>query len=269
MLPLLFTTQARRAANGWGAGWPHLLQALLPNLCALCGNLSRATLCPGCAEAYWNESRVRCTLCAIPIAAGRAQYNAGIRTNNPPQACPTRYRCADCIGTPRPFDATLTLGDYRAPLDALALGLKFRARLNLARVFAEQLADAVLNLPGPPQPFDVIAPVPLSARRLAERGYNQAWEIARPLARKLRVPGHATLLRRVVHTAPQARLDLEARRRNVSQAFVVAKPVRNLHVALVDDVMTTGATLEALARTLKSAGARRVTNLVALRTPKN
>jgi predicted amidophosphoribosyltransferase len=84
----------------------------------------------------------------------------------------------------------------------------------------------------------------------------------------LRVRGDAALLQRVIHTAPQSRLDLDARRLNVGRAFRAA-PVQGLHVGIVDDVMTTGATLEALAHTLKAAGARRVTNFVALRTPKN
>jgi ComF family protein len=115
----------------------------------------------------------------------------------------------------------------------------------------------------------VVAPVPLARKRLAERGYNQAWEIARPLARALCVPADVALVRRTANTAPQSRLDLDARRHNVGAAFAVAKPVRGLNVAIVDDVMTSGATLEALARTLKAAGARRVTNFVALRTPKD
>ena len=116
---------------------------------------------------------------------------------------------------------------------------------------------------------DVIAPVPLAGQRLTERGYNQAWQIAKPLARSLQVRSDATLLQRVIHTAPQSRLDLDARRLNAGRAFRVAQAVRGLHVGIVDDVMTTGATLEALAYTLKAAGARRVTNFVALRTPKN
>ncbi len=180
------------------------------------------------------------------------------------------YRCADCVGEPPPFDATFALADYRAPLDALALGLKFRARLMLAREFARRLAGlAEDSWQGLPERPDVIAPVPLAAQRLAERGYNQAWQIAKPLARALNVRGDATLLHRVIHTAPQSRLDRDARRQNVGRAFEVAKPVRGLHVGIVDDVMTTGATLEALAHMLKAAGARRVTNFVALRTPKN
>jgi ComF family protein len=233
------------------------MHAALPNLCALCGNLSHKTLCAGCGEAYWNESRLRCTICAVPLPATRWAAHA-------------RYRCADCLAESPPFDATFALADYRAPLDTLAVGLKFRARLMLAREFARRLArlaqDAWHDESDRP---DVIAPVPLASRRLKERGYNQAWQIAKPLARALTIRGNATLLQRVVDTAPQSRLDVDARRLNVGRAFRVAHTVRGLHVGVVDDVMTTGATLEALAHTLKAAGARRVTNFVALRTPKN
>lgn len=246
-----------RFTRGLYSAWPHVMHAALPNLCALCGNLSHKTLCAGCDETYWNEGRLRCTTCAVPLSgthrAGRAQY-----------------RCADCVGEPPPFEATFALADYRQPLDALALGLKFRARLMLAREFAQRLARLAEDTwqEASERP-DVLAPVPLASKRLTERGYNQAWQIARPLARALNVRSDATLLHRVIHTAPQSRLDLDARRLNVGRAFEVVKPVQGLHVGIVDDVMTTGATLEALARKLKAAGARRVTNFVALRTPKN
>ncbi|MFM0554741.1 ComF family protein [Paraburkholderia sediminicola] len=246
-----------RFARGLHSAWPRVMHAALPNLCALCGNLSHTTLCAGCDEAYWNEARLRCTVCAVPLSSSRWAAHA-------------QYRCADCIGEPPPFDVTFALADYRAPLDTLAVGLKFRARLMLAREFAQRLArlaqDSWQDLAEWP---DVITPVPLANKRLTERGYNQAWQIARPLARALKVRSDATLLNRVIHTAPQSRLDLDARRLNVGRAFKVAGSVQGLHVGIVDDVMTTGATLEALARTLKAAGARRVTNFVALRTPKN
>lgn len=227
-----------------------------PNLCALCGNLSQKVLCGGCDEAYWNEARSRCAVCAVPLSVRR-------RAERVP------YCCGDCIAEPPPFDASFALADYRPPLDTLAVGLKFRARLMLAGEFARRLArlaqDSRQNETDWP---DVIAPVPLASQRLATRGYNQAWQIAKPLARALHVRSDPTLLERVFHTAPQSRLDHDARRQNVGRAFRVAKTVRGLHVGIVDDVMTTGATLEALARTLKAAGARRVTNFVALRTPK-
>ncbi|HZZ09275.1 MAG TPA: ComF family protein [Paraburkholderia sp.] len=252
--PWFSVNRVERLAPRLNSAWSRVVHAALPNLCALCGNLSRTTLCDGCDEAYWNESRLRCGVCALSLPAAR-------------RAAHLHYRCADCIGEPPPFDATFALGDYRAPLDTLAVGLKFRAQLMLAREFARRLArDAWYEAAEKP---DVIAPVPLARQRLVERGYNQAWQIARPLAREMNVRADATLLRRVIHTAPQSRLDLDARRQNVGRAFQLEKCVQGLHVGLVDDVMTTGATLEALARTLKAAGARRVTNFVALRTPKN
>ncbi|RAR61948.1 ComF family protein [Paraburkholderia unamae] len=246
-----------RKARGLPSQLAHFV---LPNLCPLCGNLSRATLCVCCDAAYWNEARLRCTVCAMPLthrrrAAGRA-----------------RYRCEACIDAPPAFDATLALADYRAPLDLLARGLKFRARLALGEEFARRLALVAQDAPdasgisGVP---DIVVPVPLSRERLIERGYNQAWQIARPLARRLGTRADATLVRRILHTAPQSKLDREARRRNVGRAFALTRPLHGQHVGVVDDVMTSGATLDALAHTLKAAGARRVTNFVALRTPKD
>ncbi len=217
--------------------------------------MSHNTLCNICDAQFWNEPRLRCTVCALPLAGKR-------------RAAAQRYRCASCIDAPPPFDATFTLGDYRAPLDLLARHLKFRARTTLGREFGRRLAimaDDTVSL----EPIDVIVPVPLSRERLIERGHNQAWQIARPLAKSLAVRADAALVRRCLHTAPQSRLDLDTRRRNVEHAFAVTRDVKGRHVAVVDDVMTSGATLEALARTLKTHGARRVTNFVALRTPKN
>ncbi|MBW0449102.1 ComF family protein [bacterium M00.F.Ca.ET.228.01.1.1] len=252
-----FRSRFARFANGFALAWPHAMQALLPNACALCGNLSHRPLCAFCDESYWNDGALRCRVCAVPLPV----TFRGRRTS---------YRCGDCSSEMPPFDATFALADYRAPLDALAVGLKFRAQLMLAGEFARRLARLAQDAWQDPSDCpDVIAPVPLARRRLIERGYNQAWQIARPLARALRVPANATLLRRVIETAPQSRLDLDARRMNVGRAFQLTRNVERLHVGIVDDVMTTGATLEALARTLKAAGARRVTNFVALRTPKN
>ncbi len=219
--------------------------------------MSHSPLCAFCDESYWNDGALRCGVCAVPLPVTFRGRRAS-------------YRCGDCSTEKPPFDATFALADYRAPLDALAVSLKFRARLMLAGEFARRLARLAQDAWQDPSDCpDVIAPVPLARRRLIERGYNQAWQIARPLARQLRVPADATLLCRVIDTAPQSRLDLDARRLNVGRAFRLTRSVQGLHVGIVDDVMTTGATLEALARTLKAAGARRVTNFVALRTPKN
>ncbi|KWH60397.1 ComF family protein [Burkholderia anthina] len=235
----------------------------LPNRCALCGNLSHTVICGACDAAYWNEARLRCDVCALPLGAGQARSPAGGRTGRA-----AAYRCEACRTAPPPFDATLALADYRAPLDGLARGLKFHARLALGGEFAARLARLVDDTRGA-SGFDLVAPVPLSHRRLVARGYNQAWAIARPLARRLGVPADAALLARVADTAPQSRLDRRARHDNVMAAFAVAGSVAGRHVALVDDVMTSGATLAAAAQALKAAGAVRVTNLVALRTAKD
>jgi ComF family protein len=244
-----------RVCHGVLPPWHRLAQFMLPNRCPLCGNLSRTALCAACDAICWNEPRLRCAVCAVPLAGARRR------------AAGSRYRCGPCRDAPPAFDATLALADYRAPLDLLARGLKFRACLALGAAFAQRLAQEAEDAHDRP---DVLVPVPLSRQRLIERGYNQAWEIARPLARRLGTRADAALVRRTLHTAPQSRLDSDTRRRNVERAFALTKPVRGLHVGVVDDVMTSGATLDALAHLLKTAGgARRVTNFVALRTPKN
>ncbi|MCA8419607.1 ComF family protein [Burkholderia cenocepacia] len=240
--------------------------ATLPNRCALCGNLSHAVICGACDAAYWNEAQLRCEVCALPLGVGHARSAGGGRLGAGRAGL---YQCDACRTAPPPFDATLALADYRAPLDGLARGLKFHAQLALGGEFAARLARLVDDTRGAGGGFDLVAPVPLSHRRLVARGYNQAWAIARPLARRLGVPAEAALLTRVADTAPQSRLDRHARRDNVMAAFAVAGGVAGRHIALVDDVMTSGATLAAAARALKAAGAARVTNLVALRTARD
>jgi ComF family protein len=245
----------RAALPRWRRLFCTLRDLALPNQCALCGNLSQRVVCLGCDETHWNEPRLRCPVCALPMPSFRRRVGGG------------QLRCGSCVAEPPLFDATFALADYRAPLDTLALDLKFHARLEtgeeISRLLHAAYQDSDLTLP------DVIAPVPLSRKRLNARGYNQAWAIAKPLGRRLGVPAKAMLVERFVDTAPQSKLDLDMRRRNVGSAFRVIGDVRGAHVAVVDDVMTSGATLDALARTLKTAGAQRVTNFVALRTPKD
>jgi len=174
-------------------------------------------------------------------------------------------RC-DACASDDPIDATLTLGDYAEPFDRLVLRLKFAGRLPAAGWIATQLAAQVRASGCMP---DLLVPVPLAPARLAERGFNQAWEIAHPLARRLGVAASPTLLARRRDTVSQRALDLSARQANLRDAFVVPDQHRldGLHIGLVDDVMTTGATLREAARVLKAHGAARVTALPALRTP--
>ncbi|MDB5951318.1 MAG: amidophosphoribosyltransferase, partial [Massilia sp.] len=195
----------------------------------------------------------RCPRCANPVGAADAGRD-----------------CAGCLSQRPAFDATLAGADYQAPLDGLVLQLKFAGALALAPWFAEVVRDSVLADPGFVLP-DVLCPVPLGPRRLVERGFNQALEMARPLARHLGVPLRARLAIRAQDTRAQSGVAPDQRRRNMAGAFAVAPDargwVRGRHIGLVDDVMTSGHTLGELAAAFKRAGAARVSNFVFARTP--
>lgn len=237
----------------WQHRWPRALaRALLPSTCALCGALGDAVVCPPCHAHYVAPHRTRCPACANPLS--------GLDTG----------MCAACLAAAPEFDATIAAVDYGSPLDGLVLQLKFGARLALAPWFAQMLRDAVLARPGPALP-DVLCPVPLGPRRLVERGFNQALEIARPLAASLGIELGARLALRAQDTAAQSGVAPAQRRQNVRNAFTVADAwiarIDGRHVGVVDDVMTSGHTLGELAATLKRNGAARVTNFVFARTP--
>ena len=237
--------------------WRHwsrmALRALLPWSCALCQARCEAALCAGCAVAYCSARLPRCPRCANPCAAADAMR-----------------ACGACQASCPAYDATIAAVDYAAPLDQLVLQLKFGAALAVAPWLADTLRQAMLSGTRAPLP-NLICPVPLSAARLRERGYNQALEIARPLARSLGLPLHARLAIRAIDTPAQSGVSMAARKRNLRHAFVVAPEavalLRGQHVGVVDDVMTSGHTLDELAATLKRFGAARVTNLVFARTP--
>ncbi|GAB3540265.1 hypothetical protein GCM10027343_09040 [Noviherbaspirillum agri] len=169
------------------------------------------------------------------------------------------------------FDATVAATDYAAPVDQLVLGLKFGSRLALAPLFGRMLADAVSQAQASAMPT-LLTAVPLGPRRLAERGFNQALEIAKPLSRTLNIRLDARVVSRLRDTRAQALLHPDERHKNIRNAFLVEGSaidhIRGQHIGVVDDVMTTGETLNELAATLKRFGAARVTNFVFARTLK-
>lgn len=235
--------------------WRRLQFALLPPHCLLCGARGETArdLCAAClADLALN--RIACARCALPLAAPAAL-------------------CGECLKNEPAFDAAFAPYLYGHPLDLLLTRLKFGHSLAAGRVLAElwsaalrsALTDgAIAALP------DAIVPVPLHAARLRERGYNQALELAKPLAREFGIPLAPELLRRARATAAQSDLDAATRRKNLRGAFEVdARRVAPLptHIALLDDVMTTGATLRECARTLKRAGAARVDIWALARAP--
>lgn len=219
--------------------WLKTIHAgLWPAPCALCGARARdgIGLCAGC-RADLPRAGVACESCGTPL--------------------PVAGRCGRCLVKPPPFDSVRSLFLYERPVTYLIHDLKFNAKLHVARTLGRMLAEHAAALPGD-RP-EKLLPVPLHPKRLRERGYNQALELARPVAKHLGIPIDFTSCRKIRHVPPQSTLPADARRRNIRGAFGVdGAQLGARHVAVIDDVMTTGATAGELARTLKKSGVERV-----------
>lgn len=241
------------------AAWQALRQwlgtTLLPAQCALCGIGCPQVLCPPCRAQYLGRGQLRhrCRQCANPLAD-----------------IEVALLCGRCLRHRPAYDATVTAFDYAAPVDQLLLQLKFGARLALAPLLAELLHVAIQQQQAWEAP-QLLFPVPLGPARLAERGFNQALEIARPLARLLDVPLQPRLALRERDTRAQSSVAPQERRANLAHAFAIAPDYAALlpgcHVGIVDDVMSSGHTVNALAAACKHAGAVKVSILVVARTP--
>ncbi|WDS35016.1 ComF family protein [Pseudoxanthomonas sp.] len=220
-------------------------QLLLAPRCLVCSEPGTGglDLCSACTDALpWNHSA--CPRCALPTPHGDL--------------------CGECLQSPPPVAATQAAFVYGFPLDRLVPRFKFHQDLAAGRLLAEVMAQGLATTTRP----DALVPVPLHATRLRQRGYDQALELARPVGRRLDVPVLTTVLLRQRDTAPQSELDAAARRRNLRKAFAIRPDVAlPAHVALLDDVMTTGATLHAAARVLLRAGVKRVDAWVCARAP--
>lgn len=204
--------------------------------CMVCGEAGQdgRDLCRACHSALpWQGPA--CLRCALPLSSPGT--------------------CGACLQRPPPLTETRAVFDYAFPLDRLLPRLKFHRDLASGRVLVQVMAVRCAELTQP----DALLPVPLHRGRLRRRGYDQALELTRPLAHALKLPVLDGVLERTRSTSAQSRLDADARNRNVRAAFrlVVDEPLP-AHIALVDDVMTTGATLHAAARALLAGGAQRV-----------
>jgi ComF family protein len=173
--------------------------------------------------------------------------------------------CGACLRHPPAFDFTRTAFRYGFPVDRLLHAFKYGGDLTLAETLALPLARCASTAPQP----DLLLPMPLHPSRLKERGFNQALEIARPLARWLDLPLAADGCRRIRDTPSQAGMKWKERQRNVRGAFVCELELKGKSVAIVDDVMTTGATLNEISRVLKARGAAEVSAWVVARTPRD
>ncbi len=222
----------------------------LPSLCALCHGWGEQRVCADCSS-RWAAPQPRCARCAIQA----------------PAATPL---CGACLLDPPPYARAVAAFDYAAPWDRLIARFKFNAALDLAPALARQLLHAI-HASGVDPP-DLLLPVPLSAKRLMERGYNQAWEIARLLGKTLHCASDPHLLLRTCDTPHQLALAPGARAANVRGVFAVEPlrlaELRGKTIAVVDDVLTTGATAAEVSRTLLQAGAASVHVWVLARTPR-
>lgn len=251
--------------------WPHALVALVdagatfgqrvarrveqhvPVQCEVCRRWSWARLCGPCRQRFGAE-RMRCVRCGLATGTALAA-------------------CGECLRAPPPFERTVVAFDYAFPWDRVIGRWKFGAQAELACALAPPLATAVARdlAARDAAPPEFVLPVPLAPARLAERGFNQAWELARRVARELRVPARADLLARALDTAHQAELTRAERERNLRAAFMVPPTARpqlaGRRVALVDDVFTTGATAREASAALRRGGAVAVELWVLARTP--
>ncbi len=211
--------------------------------CLLCGARARGSiLCPGCQDDLPRLPASRCPICALPTLEG--------------------LTCGRCLAHPPAFDETRAVFAYTAPVDQVIHELKYSGTLPVARFLGLVMAQALAQSPRP----DLLVPMPLHPNRLRERGFNQAAELAKHLARELDIPLALPACVRTRDVGPQAALSLADRHANVRGIFRCNAPLAGQQVALVDDVMTTGASLDALARAAKAAGAGKVMAWVAART---
>lgn len=223
------------------------------HLCLLCGERADTVqpLCSACeAELPW--LRGHCTVCALPLPG------AGLT-------------CGACLKRPPSFARVEAPWRYDFPLDSLVTRFKHQAQWPLGRLLAGLLSHHLHHAfaEGLARP-DFLLPVPLGRKRLRQRGFNQAEMLANWLSTSLQLPTQSAWLLRLQEGAHQQELNAAARRRNLRGAFVLhdRADVRERHLALVDDVLTTGATAETLAQLLRKAGARRVDVYCLARTPK-
>ena len=216
----------------------------MPNLCFLCGiaHAKTATLCSDCIKDLPLNSSA-CPACARANSASRL--------------------CRDCRVKPWPsIDHCHALLSYQYPVNYLIQAAKFRQNLSLANSLGQLVCRDFSSDRVKP---DCIMPVPLHFRRLISRGYNQSVEIARPLANMLRVKLDLHSCKRIRATPPQSNLPAHKRKHNVRNAFLVNKQLTYKHVLLIDDVITTGNTVNEVARVLSKAGVARIEVLACAR----
>ncbi|HEX8874093.1 MAG TPA: ComF family protein [Nitrosospira sp.] len=223
----------------------NIAQALFIRNCLLCGAESRDDFCNPCRHGLPHLTRDHCTVCALPLTESRI--------------------CGACLANLPAFDRSVAALEYAFPVDALLHALKYQANLAMARVLADLLAARIDHIDRIELP-DFIVPMPLHPGRLRERGFNQALEIARRISKKTGVALLPGVCQRARDTPSQTGLPWKEREQNIRGAFTCEANLEGKHIAVLDDVMTTGATLNELAKALRKSGAAHVSVWVVART---
>ncbi len=220
--------------------WLKQLKLFQPT-CPLCQEPSPSLICDTCYRLL-PDIQHACFQCGLPLTM--------VDTSN------NTLRCGQCVQSPPAFDLCISPYHYALPISRFITQLKFHHKLYYAPVLAELLINKLeQHAEGLPE---CIIPVPLHKNRLRQRGFNQALEIARPIAKRYGIKLDTKCCSRVISTAPQMSQDKKTRQKNIHNAFEVAAGFQYKHVAILDDVMTTGHTVNELARVLRQHGAKRI-----------
>ena len=252
----------RRGVLGWmGAVCDAVTSVFFPAGCRICEQLlstaSRVPICEECLDSFQKTPQRRCETCGLPLP-----------TLSPAEAA--QVLCPACQEKTYAFEKARAYGIYSGALTQAILLLKWERIEPLGALFAERLME-VIQQEGSTLAADLVVPVPLHRARERERGYNQAGLIAKPLARKLSLPYKAVLLMRTRPRPNKQALSIKERWESVRGAFATrpGSQVDNKRVLLVDDVMTTGATLDACSSALLESGAKSVVGLTVARAVEN
>ncbi|MES9832502.1 MAG: ComF family protein [Candidatus Thiodiazotropha sp. DIVDIV] len=232
--------------------WINSIQRYLyPQSCLLCGSNAdfETRFCQTCYEKLPFNHHA-CPYCALPLPVNTAEGT----------------RCGGCLQQQLPYHSCITALRYEPPLSRLISNLKFRQHLHLTLPLAKLL---IHRLAEPDDPPELILPVPLHPRRLRERGFNQAQEIGRVVAKHYGIPLDSRLVKRTRETSAQSDLNEHERRRNLRNAFRIYGSLKGVNVAILDDVVTTGSTITELSKALNRAGADKITVWAVARTESN
>jgi len=208
------------------------INCLFPYQCCICHSMNchDIAVCPECIPLL-QYTQAQCQYCALPLPNSRSV-------------------CAQCLRKPPLHNHLITLGYYQNELKKLITGFKFQQKLYAGKLLAQLLSAKLARQEKP----ECLLPVPLHRKRLRQRGFNQSIEIAKVIKSQLNIPIDCHSIKRINNTQPQSELPPQERYQNVKNAFRMLKPIPYRHVAIVDDVITTGSTVKALSQVLKQAG---------------